>query len=110
MGNFNQSLTIVGRILQRVTNTPQRRLFQKTKPSEETVFRVKSAHANDVRRAFFHPSADGTAGPVDNRTKTLTVAGVASLGCNRVEGPNSPVVRWLVEEPSACATSFDSWL
>ena len=42
---------------------------------------------------FFVPSADGTAGAVDNRTKTLTLAGVTSLGCNTGEGPNLPELR-----------------
>jgi hypothetical protein len=37
LSNFNQSLTIVARIPLRVTNPPQRSLFQKVGPSKEAV-------------------------------------------------------------------------
>jgi hypothetical protein len=37
LDKFNRALTIVARIQRGVTNTPQRRLFQKIGPSEEPV-------------------------------------------------------------------------
>jgi hypothetical protein len=66
---------------------------------------VKSVHRYDVGRAFLAARSGGAARPVDIPINTLTVPGMASLGCNTGQGPNLPVVRWLAEEPSACAPS-----